>query len=192
MENINVQSGIAELRRRRLVSQSGIPAIQTEAEVNLLTKYQKPLSISDLSNLEVRVADESGRLVRVVVGEVNGSWKVDSSKLDCDVFVFYGAAGFSGWMLSKEVENAPEHVLQEQEDKGKYKVMKDVGSYFGVSDENFFPMPETFDFKAPCVNIPCDAAGVWDWPTDCWDCFMCGKKRYDKASVQWWEDYKSK
>jgi hypothetical protein len=142
---------------------------RARAEVSFLLGYGRDVTIDNLQpqgdTVWLAGEDDSGKSFLLVYSKEE-QWEVDTSlKYEAYVFLLGGEESrVAGWLPYDQLIEA-----------------KELDGKFVVSSLNLIGMPETLDLKSPCKESPCDEWGIWDYDTECWDCFACGRHRFCKA-----------
>jgi len=162
-----------EIHRRRILAGDKASLNTVTAEVAVFLRYGKEPSINDIlfhgKKVHLGSLDDDDLSFVVISDVTDGRWKVDSG-LEYNTYVFVQPGTSTeydivGWLTLEELAEAPTRA---------------DGSFYEVTKEHMFLMPETYSFAPVCPRIPCDESGIWDYETDSWDCFGgCNKHRYD-------------
>lgn len=160
---------IREVHRRRVLAGDKASIPQTVAETAVFFKYQKEPTINDLhldgKTMYLGALDDNDLSYVVIHSKDGKKWHI-SDNLVFNTYIFvHGESSTEyailGWMPYEEVLEAPQ-----------------VGGGRVVTPAHFFQMPETYAFEPTCTGLPCNGNAIWDYDTDSWDCFQCGKHRY--------------
>lgn len=151
-----------ELRRRRVIAGDNSSFSVCSAEVQFLLNNKKQLSINNLHphSKGVAVGGEHNGLLFILITSKSVEWSVPFELTDaCDVIIFLKLKGSkyieAGWLTRDEIEQAP--IVD-----NSYKIL------FGHDN----PWDD-FSLVEKCHSK--DFNGIWDYETDSWECFKCGR-----------------
>lgn len=160
---------IREVHRRRVLAGHSAGMPQTTVETAVFLKYGKEPTINDMhldgKTMYLASLDDNDLSFMIVYSQDGKRWLIPDH-LEYNTYIMVHATSITeyailGWMPFEEVLEAPR--------QGDSRV---------VTPEHFFPMPEEYQFDPTCTELPCNGNAIWDYDTDSWDCFQCGKHRY--------------